>query len=32
VVANVAASDAQALLANGKFLETKFKQPDFLAA
>lgn len=32
VVANVASSDAQALLANGKFLETKFKQPDFLAA
>lgn len=32
VVANVAASDAQALLANGKFLEAKFKQPDFLAA
>jgi len=32
VVANVASSDAQALLANGKFLETRFKQPDFLAA
>lgn len=32
VVANVATSDAQALLANGKFLEAKFKQPDFLAA
>jgi hypothetical protein len=32
VVANVAASDAQALLANGKFLEMKFKQPDFLAS
>jgi hypothetical protein len=31
VVANVASSDAQALLANGKFLEAKFKQPDFLA-
>jgi hypothetical protein len=32
IVANVAASDAQALLANGRFLETKFRQPDFLAA
>lgn len=31
VVANVAAADAQALLANGKFLEMKFQQPDFLA-
>lgn len=31
VVTNVASSDAQALLANGKFLETKFRQPDFLA-
>jgi len=31
VVANVAASDAQALLANGQFLEMKFRQPDFLA-
>jgi hypothetical protein len=31
VVNNVAASDAQALLANGKFLEAKFQQPDFLA-
>jgi hypothetical protein len=31
IVANVAASDAQALLANGQFLEMKFKQPDFLA-
>lgn len=31
VVANVASSDAQALLANGKFLEAKFKEPDFLA-
>lgn len=30
IVANVAASDAQALLANGKFLEAKFRQPDFL--
>lgn len=32
VVANVAASDAQALLANGRFLKQKFDQPDFLAA
>jgi hypothetical protein len=32
IVANVATSDAQALLANGRFLETKFRQPDFLAA
>ena len=32
IVGNVAASDAQALVANGKFLEAKFKQPDFLAA
>jgi septum formation topological specificity factor MinE len=32
VVANVAASDAMALVSNGKFLEAKFKQPDFLAA
>lgn len=31
IVANVAASDAQALLANGRFLEAKFQQPDFLA-
>ena len=31
VVANVAASDAQALLANGRFLEARFRQPDFLA-
>ena len=31
VVANVAASDAQALLANGQFLHAKFNQPDFLA-
>jgi hypothetical protein len=31
IVANVAQSDAQALLANGKFLEAKFQQPDFLA-
>ena len=30
IVANVAAADAQALLANGKFLEAKFRQPDFL--
>lgn len=32
IVANVAASDAQALLANGRFLESKFRQADFLAA
>jgi hypothetical protein len=31
IVANVAGADAQALLANGRFLEMKFKQPDFLA-
>lgn len=31
VVANVAASDAQALVANGKFLEQRFRQTDFLA-
>jgi hypothetical protein len=31
VVASVAASDAQALLANGQFLEARFRQPDFLA-
>jgi hypothetical protein len=31
VVVNVASSDAQALLANGQFLEMKFQQPDFLA-
>ena len=31
VVANVAASDAQALVANGEFLQAKFRQPDFLA-
>lgn len=30
VVANVASADAQALLANGKFLEMRFQQPDFL--
>lgn len=30
IVANVAGTDAQALLANGKFLEMKFQQPDFL--
>lgn len=30
IVANVSSSDAQALLANGKFLEMKFQQPDFL--
>ena len=31
IVANVAGADAQALLANGRFLEQKFRQPDFLA-
>jgi hypothetical protein len=31
VVTNVAGADAQALLANGSFLEAKFRQPDFLA-
>jgi hypothetical protein len=31
VVANVASSDAQALVANGQFLQAKFNQPDFLA-
>jgi hypothetical protein len=30
VVTNVASADAQALLANGQFLEMKFNQPDFL--
>lgn len=30
IVANVASADAQALLANGRFLEAKFRQPDFL--
>jgi len=30
IVTNVASADAQALLANGKFLEMKFQQPDFL--
>jgi hypothetical protein len=30
VVANVAHDDAEALLANGQFLEAKFRQPDFL--
>jgi hypothetical protein len=30
VVANVLSADAQALVANGKFLEQKFQQPDFL--
>jgi len=30
IVANVAGADAQALLANGQFLEMKFRQPDFL--
>lgn len=32
IVANVASSDAQALLANGRFLEAKFRPVDFLAA
>lgn len=31
IVANVAQSDAQALLANGRFLEAKFQASDFLA-
>jgi hypothetical protein len=31
MVVNATASDAQALLANGQFLEQKFRQPDFLA-
>jgi hypothetical protein len=31
VVVNLAASDAQALLANGRFLEARFRQPDFLS-
>jgi hypothetical protein len=31
IVANVAGADAQALLVNGRFLEAKFSQPDFLA-
>jgi hypothetical protein len=30
IVANVAGADAQALVANGHFLEMKFNQPDFL--
>ena len=30
IVNNVAGADAQALLANGRFLEMKFQQPDFL--
>jgi hypothetical protein len=30
IVTNVAGADAQALLANGRFLEMKFQQPDFL--
>lgn len=30
VVAQVAASDAQALLANGRFLKQRFERPDFL--
>lgn len=32
VVINVATSDAQALLANGRFLKRRFLQPDFLAS
>jgi hypothetical protein len=32
VVTNVARGDVEALLANGRFLEAKFKQPDFLTA
>jgi len=31
IVRNVASADAQALLSNGRFLEMKFCQPDFLA-
>jgi len=31
VVAHVASSDAQALMANGAFLRQRFQQPDFLA-
>jgi hypothetical protein len=31
IVANVASSDAGALIANGQFLEMKFRQPDFLS-
>lgn len=31
IVGNVAGADAQALLSNGRFLEMKFRQPDFLA-
>ena len=30
IVASVASQDAQALVANGHFLEEKFRQPDFL--
>ena len=30
IVANVAGANAQALLVNGRFLEMKFQQPDFL--
>jgi len=32
IIANVASSDAQALLANGRFLEAKFRAPDFLSS
>lgn len=31
VVTNVARGDVEALLANGRFLESKFRQPDFLS-
>lgn len=31
IVGNVAASDAAALVAIGRFPEAKFRQPDFLA-
>lgn len=31
VVANVSKSDAQALVANGQFLQARFNQPDFLS-
>ena len=30
IVSNVAGADAQALLSNGRFLEMKFREPDFL--
>ena len=31
IVANVSSADAQALVINGRFLEARFRQPDFLA-